>query len=222
MEKIHDEGFEPTDLNTSETQASAKAMATSGEDLLIAEIDAFRDKATKLQRLISEKENKAAELEALVLEKEATNIRLQEELNRKQQEADSLVSDVETQVDRMMQTVKSNMDQLGIDIKDQVEGNQEAYETQHKSLQESLSQVSDYLDSVSSELSEKTHSESVHLYRLIQDLLKEYDKSEEQANTAIAHYKSLKSISIVLIVLLVLTLGVSVVSLLISLGIIVL
>ncbi|MCR5195603.1 MAG: hypothetical protein K6D38_04745 [Pseudobutyrivibrio sp.] len=190
-----------------------------GEDLLIAQIDAFREKATQLQQLIASKELKAAELEALVREKEAINVKLQEELNKKQQEADSLVADVETQVDRMMQVVKDNMDQLEIDIKGQVNNNQESYEAHNRNLQDTLRSVSDGLDNIQNELSEKTHSESVHLYRLIQDLLKEHDNSEEQAMRALDHYSSLKKLMTAVIVLLVITTGVSVASLILSLGI---
>ena len=64
-----------------------------------------------------------------------------------------------------------------------------------------------------------THSESVHLYRLIQDLLKEHDNSEEQALKAVEHYSSLKKLSVVVIVLLVVSLGLSAASFIHSLGI---
>ena len=191
----------------------------NGEDLLLEQIDAFREKATQLQQLILQKEHKAAELEALVKEKEAINVKLQDELSRKQEEADNLVADVETQVDRMMQVVKLNMDQLEIDIKGQVSNNQESYEEHNRNLQDTLKNVSDGLDSIQNELSEKTPSESVHLYRLIQDLLKEHDNSEEQALKAAEHYCSLKKLSVVVIILLVLTMGVSIASFILSLGV---
>ena len=191
----------------------------NGEDLLLAQIDAFREKAAQLSKLIVAKEQQAAELEAIVQEKEAINLQLQEELSRKQEEADGLVADVETQVDRMMQVVKNNMDQLESDIKEQVSGNKESYEAHNKNLQDTLRNVSEGLDNIQNELSEKTHSESVHLYRLIQDLLKEHDNSEEQALKAAEHYCSLKKLSVVVIILLVLTMGVSIASFILSLGV---
>lgn len=222
MEKIIEEGFEPEDMTTEEKTINVEttvSKVSSGEDLLLAEIDAFRCKATQLQQLIQAKEKQAEELEALVRTKEAANKALQEELNKKQEEADSLVADVETQVDRMMQVVKANMDQLEVDIKDQVNNNQDSYDEQHRTLQDTLRSVSDGLDTIQSELSEKTHSESVHLYRLIQDLLKEHDNSAEAAQRAIEHYESLKKRTIVLTIFMVLSLGVSVASLLSMLGI---
>lgn len=205
--------------NNSGIFAEDTAVETSGEDLLLAEIDAFRDKATQLQQLIAQKEAKAAELEELVKEKERTNQLLQAELNKKQEEADSLVADVETQVDRMMQVVKNNMDQLESDIKDQVSGNQESYDKQHQTLQDTLRDVSEGLDTIQNELSEKTHSESVHLYRLIQDLLKEYDNSEAQAAKATEQYSSLKKFSTILVVFNVITIVLSIAILLFTLGI---
>ena len=84
----------------------------SGEDMLLAQIDAFRDKAKQLQTLISAKERKVKELEAMVRAKEERNSQLQEELAKKQAEADGIAADVETQVDRMMQTLRGSVDDL--------------------------------------------------------------------------------------------------------------
>ncbi len=224
VEQIELDDVEISNSEKPEAPAEPAVNLTSieidnGEDLLLEQIDAFRNKATQLQQLIQTKEQKALELEALVREKEAINVKLQEELNKKQEEADGLVADVETQVDRMMQVVKNNMDQLELDIKGQVNDNQESYENHNKNLQDTLRNVSVGLDNIQSELSEKTHSESVHLYRLIQDLLKEHDNSEEQAVKALEHYSSLKKLSVVVIVLLAATLGLNVAMFLHSLGI---
>ncbi|MCR4831451.1 MAG: hypothetical protein K5883_08365 [Pseudobutyrivibrio sp.] len=216
MENVNVEGMQEVPVVPT---VSPAPPVDNGEDLLLEQIDAFREKATQLQQLILQKERKAAELEALVKEKEAINVKLQDELSKKQEEADNLVADVETQVDRMMQVVKINMDQLEVDIKGQVNNNQESYEEHNRNLQDTLKNVSEGLDSIQNELSEKTHSESVHLYRLIQDLLKEHDNSEEQALKAVEHYSSLKKLSVVVIVLLVLTMGVSIASFILSLGV---
>ena len=223
MENVNVQEIDLEDVNSTEDSKPAFSVTSieidNGEDLLLSQIDAFREKATQLQQLIMAKEQKAAELEALVQEKEAINLQLQDELTKKQEEADSLVADVETQVDRMMQVVKNNMDQLELDIKGQVNDNQESYETHNRNLQDTLRNVSEGLDSIQSELSEKTHSESVHLYRLIQDLIKENDKSEEQALKATEHYSSLKKLIVAAIVLLAANLGVGIAGLLLSFGI---
>ena len=218
MEQITNEGFSNNTTETEEKKVAPITNEPTGEDLLIAEIDAFRQKATQLQQLIQAKERQAQELEAIVLEKEKINRELQEELNRKQAEADSLVADVETQVDRMMAVVKNNMQQLEVDIKDQVNNNQDNYDQQHRNLQDTLKSVSDGLDTIQNELSEKTHSESVHLYRLIQDLLQEHDNSVEMTKNANDHFQALKTRCTVLTVISSISIVMSAVILLVSLG----
>ena len=79
-----------------ENQVDEMLEEPSGEDMLLAQIDAFRDKAKQLQTLISAKERKVKELEAMVRAKEERNNQLQEELAKKQAEADGIAADVET------------------------------------------------------------------------------------------------------------------------------
>lgn len=105
-----------------ENQVDEMLEEPSGEDMLLAQIDAFRDKAKQLQTLISAKERKVKELEAMVRAKEERNNQLQEELAKKQAEADGIAADVETQVDRMMQTLRGSVDDLEQRIQQQVAG----------------------------------------------------------------------------------------------------
>ncbi len=153
----------------------------SGEDMLLAQIDAFRDKAKQLQSLISAKENRVRQLEEMVREKESLNAELQEELARKQVEADGIVADVETQVDRMMKTLRTNMDHLEKRMEDQIASNQEHAAEQTKHVKETLEEMTTGLDAIKTDLSEKVHSESVLQYRNIQDLMNEMDHSEEES-----------------------------------------
>ncbi|CBK75780.1 hypothetical protein CIY_33120 [Butyrivibrio fibrisolvens 16/4] len=73
MENLKVEEIELEDVNnTEDSQPSVNVTSIeldNGEDLLLSQIDAFREKATQLQQLILAKEQKAAELEALVKEK---------------------------------------------------------------------------------------------------------------------------------------------------------
>ena len=66
-------------LETEETKEMTNNQP-SGEDMLLAQIDAFRDKAKQLQGLINAKEQKVKDLEAMVQEKELRNAQLQNEL----------------------------------------------------------------------------------------------------------------------------------------------
>lgn len=164
----------------------------SGEDMLLAQIDAFRDKAKQLQTLISAKERKVKELEAMVRAKEERNSQLQEELAKKQAEADGIAADVETQVDRMMQTLRGSVDDLEERIQQQVADNQEKAAVQTQAVKDTLENMTSGLDAIKGELSEKVHSENVLQYRNIQDLLKELDNREEAAKKSEEEFSVVK------------------------------
>ena len=164
----------------------------SGEDMLLAQIDAFRDKAKQLQTLISAKERKVKELEAMVRAKEERNNQLQEELAKKQAEADGIAADVETQVDRMMQTLRGSVDDLEQRIQQQVADNQENAAVQTQAVKDTLEDMTSGLDAIKGELSEKVHSENVLQYRNIQDLLKELDNREEAAKKSEEEFSVVK------------------------------
>ena len=164
----------------------------SGEDMLLAQIDAFRDKAKQLQTLISAKERKVKELEAMVRAKEERNSQLQEELAKKQAEADGIAADVETQVDRMMQTLRGSVDDLEERIQQQVADNQEKAAVQTQAVKDTLEDMTSGLDAIKGELSEKIHSENVLQYRNIQDLLKELDNREEAAKKSEEEFSVVK------------------------------
>lgn len=85
-----------------EIRSTEEQTVDNGADLLLEQIDAFREKAKQLQNLISAKERKVKELEAQVRAKETKNQqlleenqRLQEELGKKKARAEGIVTDVE-------------------------------------------------------------------------------------------------------------------------------
>lgn len=178
-------------LETEENKEMTNSQP-SGEDMLLVQIDAFRDKAKQLQNLIGAKEERVRELELMVQEKELRNAQLQRELAEKQAEADGIAADVETQVDRMMQTLRGNMEQLEHRIEEQVANNQENAATQTKEMRDTLQEMTSGLDMIKGELSEKVHSENVKQYRNIQDLLKELDNSEETHQKTMSKFAMLK------------------------------
>ena len=62
------------------------------EDLLISQIDEFREKAKQLQVLLAAKESKAAELQSLVDERAGKAQELEHILTERQEEADKIVA----------------------------------------------------------------------------------------------------------------------------------
>lgn len=151
---------------------------TTGEDALLIQIDAFRDKAKQLQGLINGRENRVRELEAMVREKEAQNAQLEKELLYRQRQADGLVTDVEDRVDAAMDQFQENVGSLEKHLDDSLQGMEQ--------------RIGDNVDGIKGSLSEKVHTENVMQYRNIQDLLKEYDSREDQEKIAMSNYKSLK------------------------------
>lgn len=168
---------------------------SSGEDMLLEQIDAFRDKAQQLQGLISAKEQKVTELESLVNEKEDKINELQNTLSTKQAEADELVVDMSKQVDRMIESVNATLADIEKRLNEQVTTNEENSEAKNREISETLGNVGDDLESIKADLSEKVHAENVKVYRNIHDLLQENDKSEENKKTILDKIKGTKTVA---------------------------
>ena len=113
-------------------------------------------------------------------------------LAKKQAEADGIAADVETQVDRMMQTLRGSVDDLEQRIQQQVADNQENAAVQTQAVKDTLEDMTSGLDAIKGELSEKVHSENVLQYRNIQDLLKELDNREETAKKSEEEFSVVK------------------------------
>ena len=153
---------------TGQTQADAakqeQEVSDNGEDMLLEQIDAFRDKAKQLQNLISAKERKVKELEALVRAKEEKNqalreqnVRLQEELNKKKAKADGLVTDVESQVDRMLQSLQGEFSGMQQKIQHQVQYTQEQASERTRKVEDSLVTAREDMQQINSGV-ERLHS----------------------------------------------------------------
>ena len=140
-----------------------KRIFSEQDDALFQQIDAFRRKAEDIQSLIMEKEDRVSALEEQLHAKEVQNQEMQnklsaleEELDKKQKQADGLVSNVETQVDRVLGEIKQPID----------------------SVSESVEGMQDSIKGMKEDLYEKVHDENVRVYRNIQDLLKERDEAD--------------------------------------------
>ena len=177
-EKLDAAGIEaPEEMDEKEEKTvEVKTQVEASEDLLLQQIDAFRQKAETIQALIKDKERKVSELEVLLREKELQNADMQnklalleDELEKKHKEADGLVTTVETQVDRVLDELRTEMTSLEEKLCDA---------SQTKEIQETLSAVSESVEGIKSDLYDKVHNENVKVYRNIQDLLKERDEQD--------------------------------------------
>jgi len=203
-----------------ENSSSDATNLNNGEDLLLVQIDAFRDKALKLQSLINAREKRVKELEALVRTKEAKNLELQQTLYKKQKEADSLVTDVNMRVDGLIGEVREAMKDIEGKLQTQVENSENSSVKQTMAVQDTLTSMSEGLTDLKSELSDKVHSENVKVYRNIQDLLAEKDRTDEATEVVNNGFKGVKAQNTFLILMSILNLGALVVAILLQLGII--
>ncbi|MCR4798605.1 MAG: hypothetical protein K5853_09230 [Lachnospiraceae bacterium] len=173
---------------------------TNTDDILLKEIDAFREKAQKIQSMIRDRENRVDELESQLQQKEAQNAEMQRtltdleaQLEKKHSEADALVTNVETQVDRVLDELRNEFS--------------------------GLSSVSDSVEGMKTDLYDKVHNENVKVYRNIQGLLDETAEADTTFKETQAQFKKVNAKVIFAIVLSVLNMGVGVAILFLLLGI---
>lgn len=152
----------------------------------------FEIRQSNLQTMSVPRSCKVKELEAMVRCQGRTQQPVAGELAKKQAEADGIAADVETQVDRMMQTLRGSVDDLEQRIQQQVADNQENAAVQTQAVKDTLEDMTSGLDAIKGELSEKVHSENVLQYRNIQDLLKELDNREETAKKSEEEFSVVK------------------------------
>ena len=86
-------------MHTQEQERTQKDV--ENEDLLINQIDEFREKAKQLQVLLEAKESKAAELQSLVDERAGKAQELEHILTERQEEADKIVTEFGRKVDAL-------------------------------------------------------------------------------------------------------------------------
>lgn len=146
------------------------------EDYLLNQIDEFREKAQQLQDLLLSKESKVMELQTIVDEREVKAQELENILNERQRRADGITEEVSKQIDNLIEKVSAKMEEIGTTIGADLKDGQKLSEEQVAQLRETLESLTEQLDTIKGELSEKVHSENVKCYRNIADLFKSMDE----------------------------------------------
>ncbi len=146
------------------------------EDYLLSQIDEFREKAQQLQDLLLSKESKVLELQNIVDEREVKAQELESILNERQKKADGITEEVSKQIDNLIEKVSAKMEEIGTSIGADLENGQKLSAEQIKELRETLESLTEQLDTIKGELSEKVHSENVKCYRNVADLFKSMDE----------------------------------------------
>ena len=187
-------------MNKQEQERTQKDV--ENEDLLISQIDEFREKAKQLQVLLAAKESKAAELQSLVDERADKAQELEHILTERQEEADKIVTEFGRKVDALADKVTTKMTEIEAGLTGQVAdirktseeqiaankqfleeqaiANKKLSEGQIAEVKELLENATSQLESIKTDLSEKVHTENVKCYRNIQDLFNEFDSKIEK------------------------------------------
>lgn len=113
------------------------------EDLLLSQIDEFREKAKQLQELLAAKESKVQELQSIVSEREDKAQELEQILTERQEEADQLVGDFSRKVDELAAKVTNKMEEIEQNISGQIaevkRASAEQLEINHRINEEQIS-----------------------------------------------------------------------------------
>lgn len=111
---IHEISELVTERNVSTVQELEK------EDLLLNQIDEFREKAKQLQDLLLSKESKAHELQTLVNERQDKAEELEQLLNARKEEANQIMRVFNQRVDDLTAKVTGKMAEMEVSISHQV------------------------------------------------------------------------------------------------------
>ena len=115
-------------MHTQEQERTQKDV--ENEDLLINQIDEFREKAKQLQVLLEAKESKAAELQSLVDERAGKAQELEHILTERQEEADKIVTEFGRKVDALADKVTTKMADIRKTSEEQIALNRRMNEEQ--------------------------------------------------------------------------------------------
>ena len=215
-------------IPTVEKPAAEKTTAKVSDDTLLAQIDEFRVRAQQLQLLLDRKQEKAKELQQIVSEREDKAEELEKIVKERQVRADGLTEAVEKKIDSMVYKVDAKLDEVKTTVNSKLQDGQEKEEKRNAEIKEALGQVSEkvdgmsavteQLDTVKADLSEKIHTESVQSYRNISELLKNVEGRLNKLDALEAEVHKLRKITRAIIVFTIINLVGVIVSILANFG----
>lgn len=92
----------------------------SKDDILLKQIDEFRERAQQLQDMLDSRESQAEELQSLVDERKEKAQALDQILKERQEQADGVSQEVERHIDALIQKVAVRLEQIESSIKNDV------------------------------------------------------------------------------------------------------
>lgn len=92
--------------------AEPESSQMDKDDILLAQIDEFREKAKQLQEMLVTKESKAQELQSIVQEREVKADQLKQILDERQEKVDGIEAEVARQIDKLIVQVNAKMAEI--------------------------------------------------------------------------------------------------------------
>ncbi len=158
------------------------------EDILIKQIDEFREKAKQLQQLMQHQESKAKQLQDVVNEKTAEAQSLDQMVQERRGEADKIMNQVTQQISRSTEETRQVVESATQNMIDQNTKSLEGLKEQLDALRhieqigELSTEMNESIGTLKSDLVEKIHAEDVKCYRNIQASLDDQSKLLSDAN----------------------------------------
>ncbi len=151
----------------------------NNENVLLKQIDEFREKAKQLQSLISSKENKVAQLQDIVEEREGKARELESILNEKQEQADEITNSVEAKIETLISMVDAKLDELS-------KNNDDIVEKQKSNIDE----LAEKIAGNKKDVAEKIHTENVKSFRNMQVCVNELSEKIDNLTQNVSEKKT--------------------------------
>ncbi len=123
------------------TYERLKEPEASKEDLLLKQIDEFRERAAQLRSMLDTRESQAEELKSIVDERQEKADKLDQILKERQKKADGFTAVVEEQMDSLIARVDTKIDRFGSSIKGEIDESGRIAREQRRELKTSLDYI---------------------------------------------------------------------------------
>lgn len=136
-------------------------------------------------------------------------------------EADMLVSNVNSKLDDLMRNVEISMKTMQDKIQNQVDATEDISNKQTKAVQDTLQNMNDGLSDIKNELSEKVHSENVkRCIEIFRIWFSEKDNTEELKDSIKSNARGIKGQNVFIIIMTFINLGAAICMVLLQMGLI--
>ncbi|MCR5784779.1 MAG: hypothetical protein K6G40_03925 [Eubacterium sp.] len=170
-----------------------KFMNMMQNDYLMKQIDEIRDKAKNLQAKLISKEEELSELEIKASEKETEVKELEGRLDEQKKQAQAVVDSAKEEMTVYAAKLEGDIDELIKRVDSAVEEFKSVYESDSMEVRSRQEQFGEELTKMKDDLSDKTHSECIKVYRNLQSSIEDLTTVVKEKEPSDATVKKMKS-----------------------------